>query len=34
MTRGPIPTAGLKAPPEMGPTAYVPAMTVKPMARP
>jgi len=30
----PNPTAGLNAPPEMGPTANAPAMTVKPMAIP
>ena len=31
---GPIPTAGLKAPPETSPTANAPVMTVQPMASP
>ena len=31
---GPVPTAGLNAPPDTPPAAYEPTVTVKPMARP
>ncbi len=34
MKAGPVPTAGLNAPPEIGPAAKAPTMTVKPIARP